>query len=103
MECARREFQEETGWRVAVGEVLGLYSDPGTQVAESVVWNEAVQFVGVVFEGRIMPSPDAQELESSEISAIELFDLAALPGNLYPPDVPVLEDARSTRRRPFVR
>lgn len=33
-EAARREVAEETGWEVELGELIGVYSDPATQVVD---------------------------------------------------------------------
>lgn len=33
-EAARREVAEETGWQVEVGSLIGVYSDPATQVVD---------------------------------------------------------------------
>jgi len=33
-EAARREVQEETGWTVEVGRLIGVYSDPAHQVVD---------------------------------------------------------------------
>ncbi len=83
--------------------VLGIYSDPTTQVADSATWQEVVQFVGVVFEGRVVKTAAAVVADRCEIASIGLFELAALPSRLYPPDVPVLNDLMSIRVRPFIR
>ena len=33
-EAARREVVEETGWTVKIGDLIGVYSDPETQVVD---------------------------------------------------------------------
>jgi len=102
-QCAEREFAEETGRLVAISGLLGIYSDPATQVADSTTWREEVQFVGVVFEGRVLEPLSSVVVDRSEISGAAFFELGALPSRLYPPDGPVLEDVASARARPFVK
>ena len=48
-ECAVREVLEETGWRVRVTGLLGIYSDPEFQTHTYPDGN-TVQFVATIFE-----------------------------------------------------
>lgn len=47
---ALRECQEETGWRVRLTGLLGVYSDPANQI-HTFPDGRCVQLVGVVLEG----------------------------------------------------
>lgn len=98
--CAQREFAEETGLRVTIDGLLGIYSDPMTQRHRDGNGNE-VQFVGVVFEGTtnglITRKPD------DEIASVAFFAPTRLPVRMFGPDRPVIADALTKDHRPFVR
>jgi 8-oxo-dGTP pyrophosphatase MutT (NUDIX family) len=98
--CAEREFREETGLTVSIGALLGVYSDPTSQVHRYGDGAE-VQFVGVVFEGRV-DGPSARPPDE-EITAVRYFAGADLPANLFGPDRPVLADALSGGTGPYIR
>jgi 8-oxo-dGTP pyrophosphatase MutT (NUDIX family) len=97
-DAARREFVEETGYTVELVGVLGIYSDPVTQTHTYPDGN-TMQFVGVVFEGRVgarVGQPD------DEVTDVGWFGPGDLPP-LFGPDAPVIADAFSDAPRPFVR
>jgi 8-oxo-dGTP pyrophosphatase MutT (NUDIX family) len=100
LECAEREFREETGLAVRIGTLLGVYSDPDSQVHRYRDGTE-VQFVGVVFAGRVDGTPARPPDE--EIKAASYFDPGDLPANLFDPDRPVIADALSGEPAPFIR
>jgi ADP-ribose pyrophosphatase YjhB (NUDIX family) len=98
-ECAQRECREETGWDVTLTRLLGIYSDPDSQVHRYPDGN-LVAFTGVVFEAtldRKIGEPDAETTE------IAWFTLDALPSQIFRADKPVIRDALSPGERPFVR
>jgi 8-oxo-dGTP diphosphatase len=91
-DCARRETREETGLEVELTGLLGVYSDPRYSA------DEDTQYLGVIFEGRIVGTAD-----SGEMLEMGWFGPGELPEPLWGPDVPVIEDALSDGPRPFVR
>jgi 8-oxo-dGTP diphosphatase len=98
-EAAARECLEETGWIVQINGLLGVYSDPVTQM-HRYPGGTLVQFFGVVFLG----SPIRHsEISDDEASDMAWFELDELPGPLLAADVPVLEDASSPAKIPFLR
>jgi len=52
-EAVTRECEEETGWRVGIDGLLGVYSDPATQV-HRYPGSRSRHFFGVVFTGRVL-------------------------------------------------
>lgn len=97
--CAEREVLEETGWRVRVEGLLGVYSDPSFQDHVYPDGNR-VQFVATVFEATALEFvglPDAESLE------VRFFAPAELPADLVRTTLPQIADALSTEPRPFVR
>ncbi|MEV4414089.1 NUDIX domain-containing protein [Catellatospora sp. NPDC049609] len=97
-QAAIRECREETGWEVRLDGLLGIYSDPATQV-HRYPSGRTVHFVGAVFLG----SPLRQVAEpDGEATRLGWFALDGLPEPLFAPDVPVLRDAARRSAAPFV-
>lgn len=88
--AAVRECLEETGWHVEVSGLLGVYSDPATQV-HTYPSGRAYQLVGVVFRARALERTSPLDREACETG---WFALGDLPAPIFPPDVPVLRDAQ---------
>ena len=99
IECARREFREETGHVADVVGLLGVYTDPGSQTHRYPDGHVA-QFVAVVFEGHVGPIVAERDSEASELG---YFSVAELPEPLMAADAPIVADALSGGARPFVR
>ena len=79
VEAAVRETSEESGIRVRITGLVGLFTDPAC-VVESVGGNEVRQQFVVCFHGRAMwgrPRPDLQEI--SDAAWVDPADVAALP------------------------
>lgn len=95
-----RECLEETGWQIEVYGLLGVYSDPTSQL-HHYRQGPYVHFFGVVLLARplrLIGRPD------SEVSNVQWFGLHALPEPLFAPDIPVLQDLTAPGgRRPFIR
>ncbi len=95
-----REVKEETGLDVAVGRLIGVYSDPAFQVVrypDGRVWH----YVNLCFEcailgGGLKPAP-------GETLALDFFDPAALPRDLVPLHRVRIGDALARSSIPFIR
>lgn len=95
-----REVKEETGLDVAVGRLIGVYSDPAFQVVrypDGRVWH----YVNLCFEcaiqcGSLRPAP-------GETLALDFFDPAALPRDLVPLHRVRIGDALARSPVPFIR
>jgi ADP-ribose pyrophosphatase YjhB (NUDIX family) len=90
VEAAAREVLEETGWRVEVGRLLGVYSDPARQVID---YGEGcrVQAVNLCFEAlaREAGTPTTPE----ETLEIGFYAWDALPEPFVPIHTIRVEDA----------
>ncbi len=96
--AAVRECHEETGWRVHIDGLLGIYSDPATQVHRypDGRWRH---FLGVVFTARALERTSAGDGEALEVA---FFAVDELPEPLFAPDEPVLRDATSRAAGPHL-
>lgn len=79
--AALREVQEETGVRVALGRLVGVYSDPATQVI-AYPDGARVQAINLCFEARPLASGAPSTPE--ETLATGYFPPDALPEPLVP-------------------
>lgn len=97
--CAAREVMEETGWRVEVIGLLGIYSDPEFQTHTYPDGN-VVQFVATVFEALAIENTGTRDDESL---SVQFFSQHELPEQLMRTSRPQIADALSTVHRPFIR
>jgi ADP-ribose pyrophosphatase YjhB (NUDIX family) len=81
MAAAAREVLEETGYRVSIGRLIGVYSDPSRQVVEYPD-GEVVQAVNLCFEGLALEAGAPTTPE--ETLATGFFRLEALPTPFVP-------------------
>jgi ADP-ribose pyrophosphatase YjhB (NUDIX family) len=85
-EAARREFREETGLIVRVGEVLAVHSNFHDRERLTVgIW-----FRGVVLEGLLGAADD--------LDAVAYCDLGELPTLAFPTDALVLASLREAAK-----
>lgn len=96
--AAKRECLEETGWTIRVTGVLGLYSDPETQMY-TYPSGDRVQFIGAVFTAVAESAGGQRDAEASEV---RFFPVGDLPEPLFEPDRPVLLDFASQRPKPII-
>jgi 8-oxo-dGTP diphosphatase len=87
-EAAVREFEEETGLRVRLGEVLAVHSN---------FHHPTQRTVGVWFSGEVI---EGEPLASDDLTEVRFFPLDGLPEPLaFPTDRLVLAQLRATRNR----
>ncbi len=95
-----REVREETGYEVAVGRLVGVYSDPRFQIvryADGRVWHYVnLCFVCDPRGGQPRPQP-------GEAFALDWFAPDALPADLVPLHRRRIEDALVEQMVPFIR
>jgi len=80
-EATAREVLEETGVRVEVGRLVGVYSDPRTQVI-AYPDGRRVQAINLCFEAR--PLEAGTPTTPDETLATRYFPASALPAPLVP-------------------
>jgi ADP-ribose pyrophosphatase YjhB (NUDIX family) len=79
--AAAREVREETGWRVEVGRLVGVYSDPARQVIEYPD-RRRVQAVNLCFEA--LAREAGEPGTPGEVLGIGFFAWDALPQPFVP-------------------
>jgi 8-oxo-dGTP diphosphatase len=98
--AALRECREETGWHARIDELLGVYSDPATQVYRYPD-GELAHFISVIFLATAIEHVGFPD--DDEASALQWTTAEALPAPLFGADIPILRDALDkTVRRPVV-
>ena len=96
--CARRECREELGHDVELTGLVAVLSNPETQT-KTYPAGYTVQFLGVVFAGRLGPrigEGDAELVETAWFAADEL------PEDVMAADVPAIRHALGGRRDPLM-
>ena len=95
-----REVREETGYQVAIGRLIGVYSDPRFQIVrypDGRVWPD----VNLCFDGRV--TGGTAEPAPGESLAVEWFRPAALPSDLVVLHRRRITDALVGAVAPFIR
>jgi 8-oxo-dGTP pyrophosphatase MutT (NUDIX family) len=98
-EAVIREVREETGLRVSVGRLIGVYSEPGLQVVrypDGNVWH----YINVCFECAVQ---GGELTTCDETLALAWVSPTRLPRTLLPNHRVRIRDARSRRPAAFVR
>ena len=89
LQAAAREVREETGWRVDVGRLVGVYSDPTRQVVEYPD-HRRVQAVNLCFEALARESGELGT--PGEVLGVGFFARDALPQPFVPIHAIRIED-----------
>lgn len=98
--AALRECREETGWRARIDGLLGIYSDPSTQVYRYPD-GEIAHFISVIFLATAIEQAGLPD--GDEASELRWATAEALPAPLFVADIPILRDALDrTVQRPVV-
>ena len=99
VDAVRREVREETGLRVAVRRMVGIYSDPRRQIVRypnGTVWH----YINVCFECAVR---GGTLTTCDETLALGYFSPHRLPSTMFPNHRVRIRDARLRRPAPFVR
>lgn len=98
-EAAQREVAEETGWSVELGNLIGVYSDPATQVVDYT--SRRVQVVNLCFHAEAI---EAGEMTTpDETLEMGFFAADALPEPFVPIHQIRVEDGLARRSEAAVR
>jgi ADP-ribose pyrophosphatase YjhB (NUDIX family) len=108
-DAARREVMEETGFTVELGRLVGVYSEPASQVVDYGQkkgagpdgGNRRIHVVNLCFEARAVAEGRATTPE--ETLEIGFFDPRALPEPLVPIQRVRIEDGLAGREAAAVR
>jgi len=94
-----REVEEETGYRVEVVRLVGVYSDP-SQTTITYPDGNVNAYVAVAFECRVLGGAAAL---SDETAAVEWFEVDGLPANFNTGHLVRLNDALAKQVGAFYR
>jgi ADP-ribose pyrophosphatase YjhB (NUDIX family) len=89
-QAAQREVLEETGWRIELGRLVGVYSDPARQTVEY-RGGERAQLVNLCFEAVALAQ--SAPADTDEAIAVGFFPRSALPQPFVPIHQIRLDDA----------
>ena len=110
-DAARREVVEETGWSVELGRLIGVYSDPATQVVdysteateatEAATGRDRVQIVNLCFQAKAVEQ--GEPTTPDETLEMGFFAADALPAPFVPIHRVRIEDGLVNRPEAAVR
>ena len=110
-DAARREVIEETGWSVELGRLIGVYSDPATQVVdysteateatEATTGRGRVQIVNLCFQAKAVEQ--GEPTTPDETLEMGFFAADALPAPFVPIHRVRIEDGLANRPEAAVR
>ena len=98
--ATQREVREETGYEIEVGRLVGVYSDPGSQVIEY-EGGRRVQAVNLCFEAVV--HSHGELITPEETLEVGFFDTRDLPEPFVPIHQLRVEDALESRDMARVR
>ena len=97
--CCIREVEEETGFRINVVRLIGIYSDPSHVVAYDD--GEVRQSFSICFAGNIVSGSLGTSAESSKVAFVPLADLGTY--DIHPSIRLRIEDYLANKTEPFIR
>ncbi len=97
--CCIREVEEETGFRINVFRLIGIYSDPSHVVAYDD--GEVRQSFSICFSGSIVSGKLRTSSESSEVAFVPLADLDTY--DIHSSIRLRIEDYLTNKTEPFIR
>jgi len=105
-DAARREVLEETGWSVSLGALIGVYSDPETQVVDYSAsptrsGRGRIQIVNLCFRAEALKQGEPTTPE--ETLETRFFAAESLPQPFVPIHRVRVEDGLAARAKAFLR
>lgn len=100
VDAAVREIWEETGLNICVTRLIGVYSDPKSQVFKYPN-GTTTHFITTYFEAQVVGGQI--NCSSPETLDLRYFPLDALPDDILPMHPQWLKDALSEQVAPFIR
>ncbi len=97
--CCIREVEEETGFKVNILRLIGIYSDPNHVVAYDD--GEVRQAFSICFAANIVSGTLRTSSESSEVAFVPLTDLGVY--DIHPSIRLRIEDYLANKTEPFIR
>ena len=97
--CCIREVEEETGFRIQVSRLIGIYSDPNHVVAYDdgeVRQSFSICFAGSIVSGTLRTSSESSEVAFVPIAEVETYDI-------HPSIRLRIADYLATKTEPFIR
>lgn len=100
VEAAIREVWEETGLNIRIKRMIGVYSDPKSQVFKYPN-GVTTHFITIYFEGEVVGG----EINCSSPETLQLnyFSMDDLPNDILPMHPQWLKDALCQQEAPFIR
>jgi ADP-ribose pyrophosphatase YjhB (NUDIX family) len=100
-DAARREVFEETGWSIKLGGLIGVYSDPATQVVDYRSSRGRVQVVNLCFRAEAVEQ--GEPTTPGETLEMGFFTADSLPSPFVPIHSVRIEDGMAGRAEAVVR
>lgn len=99
-QAAKREVFEETGYHIRIEKLIGVYSDPASQVFHYPD-GKVVHFITTYFLGKI--SGGNLNVDPAESLDVAFFSVHEMPKDLLTMHPMWLEDALSSEQKAFIR
>lgn len=100
IEAAIREVWEETGLNIRINRLIGVYSDPKSQVFKYPN-GITTHFITTYFEGKVTGGQIS--CSSPETLELRYFPIDDLPSDILPMNPQWLKDALCNQEAPFIR
>ncbi|GGE16041.1 DNA mismatch repair protein MutT [Marinithermofilum abyssi] len=99
-EAAIREVSEETGLNIRITKLIGVYSDPNSQIF-TYPDGRVIHFITTCFQAEIIDG--VMTCDSPETVDLRFFSRENLPSNLLPMHPRWLDDALTNKEGAFIR
>ncbi len=100
VQATAREVCEETGLIIAVGRLVGVYSDPANHMIATYPSGHMVHYVNLCFLGTVTGGMLRGSEEGEEVA---FFPSSALPSPVLLPHLLRIQDALADKPEPFIR